>query len=326
LIDDLLSMYFAAPTGRAGEATTITPILRGDDRRISEVATHLSIPQEIVMEPDRETRMIEICRIRERRGYRECVHDEALEGLSGSLHTDGQIHPILVYSEGDGFGVITGNRTLNAARLARLTHVLCTIDNRPLSNADRLHQCIISDTHRKGLKPMELAECMKDLMELRRWNARQLGEALHYSDATVSRLLPLNYLPEHIKARVRSGELSASAAYALARAEDTDFQTDLADVAVKERLNREEIRRRAGVATPSGKRRGRKPTPKLVFELESGGTITALGHEMDSLESIIQSLDDMAARLRRAVAAGLDLAALQGAAARVPRAGQLSRA
>src|SRR5262249_59424630 len=82
---------------------------------------------------------------------------------------------------------------------------------------------------REDRKPIEQAKAYRQLMDLYGWTAKQLGDELHISQATISRSLALLELPGDLQDQVDAGSVPASAAYEIAKVQDDTVRQDLVD-------------------------------------------------------------------------------------------------
>jgi ParB/RepB/Spo0J family partition protein len=259
-----------------------------------------------------ETLLVPIVDILARECYRT-PNDASIGELMESMRLHGQREPGTAHREGMKYRIRTGMRRLEALHRTNATHMWLTILPHEASIADCLEDCLISDTHRKSLSGMQLAQYLKESKEQRGCTVRALCERLGYSDPTISRLRQLNVLPEEVQERVRTGEICASVGYEIAKAQGTEQQIALADVAVRERLTREQIRNRVNNVHTNGTRRGRKPIPRIELDRGNGNSITFQGREFQSLEAVVAALGETLDVMTEALAAGLDLATFREA-------------
>ena len=118
--------------------------------------------------------------------------------------------------------------------------LVCMFVDRELTSTEILSEQIVENLLREDLRPIEQANAYTKLMEINRWSASQLAEAIHVSKATVSRVLPLLALPAEVKAHVEKGDLPATVAYELTKLPTADGQRTLAGRIVTERFTRAE--------------------------------------------------------------------------------------
>jgi ParB/RepB/Spo0J family partition protein len=88
-----------------------------------------------------------------------------LEALAGTFEDGGPEEPPVVHPNGIGYIVQAGNRRVEAARQAGITHLWCVVKP-PLDDDRELHRRqLIADLHHKSLSPLERAKAMAGLLE-----------------------------------------------------------------------------------------------------------------------------------------------------------------
>lgn len=149
----------------------------------------------------------------------------ALDELVQSARQRGILQPIRVCPDGDGrYKCTLGHRRLKAARLANLAAVPCIVDeDAPDRGAIVLDQ-LVENLMRADLKPMDAARGFREIMDLRSWSARQLGERIGIHHGTISRALQVLDGPADLVEQVESGGLPLSTAGEILRLPDADRQ------------------------------------------------------------------------------------------------------
>jgi hypothetical protein len=137
------------------------------------------------------------------------------------------------------------------------------------------------------------------------WNATEVAAALGFSNATVTRLLALVSLPDAIRLMVERGEVSASAAYELARVQDAKRQAELAGKVAGGQLTRDAI---GGAARARPKPPANKLTApsRVTAKLSPGRSVTVTEANL-TLEIFSEILEELLVRARQARAKGLSL-------------------
>ena len=127
---------------------------------------------------------------------------ESIQDLAQSIRDKGQFHPIRVrWSEERSKWIIMSGESDATARHKRLASKPSTVSfiavrfHRP----QILEQQLVENLLREDLKPMDQARGFANLMELNDWNGKQVAEALHVSQAKVSRALALLDLQNQFK-------------------------------------------------------------------------------------------------------------------------------
>jgi ParB family chromosome partitioning protein len=236
----------------------------GEPRAIKHLGTRV----------DRAAKMIEVARIEaDPEQPRRHFDPEEIERLAASLETEGQLQPIRVkWSEGRGmYVIISGERRFRAAKHSgKIPALACQVVESELDAGKLFQQQLVENMHRQDLNPVDLAEAYRRLMETFGCSARQLAEQLHVSHTSVNRALRLLELPEAVVDRVRAGEIAASVAAEISKAEDP---TVLAEQVATQRLTRADVAgevkaapKRSGTPRSKGAKAAKAPKKK-VFKL-----------------------------------------------------------
>jgi ParB family transcriptional regulator, chromosome partitioning protein len=224
---------------------------------------------------------------------RKFFDDGAIDRLSESLKTRGQLQPIRVrWSEARGeYIVIVGERRYQAAARAGLATLACVVVEGEIPPGELLSIQLIENCLREDLRPMEQARAFRSLMDSNGWNQSRLGEELRITQSAVAKALASLDLPAEVQEMVDRGDLDRSKAYELSKLAESAEQVEVAARVVAEGLSRDEtaqVVRRATEGKASGKlaraggpkgRGASKGKPKLptsrVFKTEPGIRITA---------------------------------------------------
>jgi ParB family chromosome partitioning protein len=181
--------------------------------------------------------------------------EESLGTLADSIRRHGLLQPIVVRRAAQGYELIAGERRLRAAIRAGLATVPALV--RAADPEQRLELALIENLQREALSPLEEAEAYRHLVDdfglTQDDVARQVGK----SRPAVANALRLLGLPEAVKVRLESGELSAGHARAVLAVEGADAQVRFARDIVERKLSKNDAER---VASAGG--RGRPPARK----------------------------------------------------------------
>lgn len=132
---------------------------------------------------------------------------EALEALTHSVKTKGIMQPLVVSKRDKGYMLISGERRLRAAGLAGLKEVPVVIIEMPEEN-DRLELALIENTQRDDLKPLELADAYKELIEKGNYIQEDVAKITGKSRSAVANTLRLLDLPEDVKQALETRRIS----------------------------------------------------------------------------------------------------------------------
>lgn len=198
-------------------------------------------------------REIEVSRIRPGRLQpRTSFRAESLAELAKSIQSNGIVQPILVApAENGAFTILAGERRFRAAKQAGLTKVPIIV-RVPRNDEERLEIALIENLQREDLNPMEEAAAYGRLREEFELTQEQIAERVGKDRSSVANSLRILKLPARARDLVRSGELSAGHAKAIAGLSSADDQMRLADEIVRRGLSvREAEARCAAMLRPA---------------------------------------------------------------------------
>jgi len=138
---------------------------------------------------------------------------QALEELAESIRTHGVLQPILVRPVGDSYEIVAGERRWRAARMAGLTVIPALV--RELDDRQMAEMALVENLQREDLNPIEEAQGYADLMAHYDYTQEQVSKIVGKSRPAVANAARLLTLPDSVKEKVRSGNISAGHARAL---------------------------------------------------------------------------------------------------------------
>ncbi len=278
---------------RAGESTRPEdkPVARptpATSYKLDRTAGTIS-PDEVIPDPDQPRREFDA---------------EELRQLSEDIKARGQLTPIKVrWSAGhQKWMIVFGERRWRAVKMAGLPAVRCIFVDRDMTEQEVRAEQLIENLQRTDLNVRERAVAYKSLMELNGWNASELAAALHVSNGTVTKTLAVLNLPEDLQEKVARGELSASAAYELARVKDAGAQRQLAERVAAGQTYTETRSAARAAKQGGGKGRGerRKPTNETFRLAEARVTVASRRHLGDQgvLDVLLEAAEHVRRRLK----------------------------
>ncbi|MGH9443690.1 MAG: ParB/RepB/Spo0J family partition protein [Thermoanaerobaculia bacterium] len=199
------------------------------------------------------SREVEVAKIRPGRLQpRTSFRAESLAELAKSIQSNGIVQPILVAPAENGeFTILAGERRFRAAKQAGLTKVPVVV-RVPRNDEERLEIALIENLQREDLNPMEEAAAYGRLREEFHLTQEQIAEKVGKDRSTVANSLRILRLQSHVRDLIRSGELSAGHAKAIAALSSADDQMRLADEIVRRGLSvREAEARAAAMSRPA---------------------------------------------------------------------------
>jgi len=214
---------------------------------------------------------------------------ESLDSLAQSIRQVGMLFPIIVRPVDGSFVILDGERRFRAAVMLGWKSIPAIVVADSLTEGEVIQRQLIANCQRDGLTPCEQSDAIARLMEKTGWSQSEVAEHLGMSNATVTRLLALQVLPEPIRDQVRAGKIAASAAYELARG----------------KLTRDGL---AGAMKASRKReQPAKSASRVTARLGVNRAVTVIGESL-CLESFIEILEELLGRARKVRSQGVELA------------------
>ena len=216
---------------------------------------------------------------------RKYFDTEALSELAESISAHGVLQPILVRAVGDErYQIIAGERRFRASKMAGLSEVPVVILTSDEKEAAEI--ALIENIQREDLNPIEEAAAYRALAEEYRLTQEDISRRIGKSRSAIANALRLLDLPDPVRARVVSGELSAGHARALLGLHTLEDMKALADLIVEKglsvRATEEAVRRYNRRAAAEGREEARPASPSVVDyarDLE-GRVMAAIGRRV----------------------------------------------
>ncbi len=147
--------------------------------------------------------------------------DSTLKELCESIEKHGLMQPIVVRELGASrYEIIAGERRWRAAQMAQLVEVPVIV--REATDEQALELALIENIQRSDLNPLEEAAGYQRLMDEFHYTQEKLAPIVGKSRSHIANLLRLQKLPEFVKVRIDSGELTMGHARALLTAKDPE--------------------------------------------------------------------------------------------------------
>lgn len=167
---------------------------------------------------------------------RKNFDEEALRELADSIKSNGIIQPVIVSELGDGnYELIAGERRWRAAKIAGLTEIPVII--RDCSESERLEIALIENIQRENLNPIEEALAYKEILEKLSITQDELAQKIGKNRATITNTLRLLKLPEYVREKIVSGEISEGHARVILSLEDIDKMIAFTDYIIQNALS-----------------------------------------------------------------------------------------
>jgi ParB family chromosome partitioning protein len=179
-------------------------------------------PRVVASTPEQPTNLLPITSLVAGKYQPRRHFDEAaLNELADSIARHGLMQPIVVRQTGTvTYEIIAGERRFRAAQITKLKMVPVIV--RELTDAQALELALIENIQRTDLNPLEEAAGYQRLMDEFGYTQEKLAPVVGKSRSHVANLLRLLKLPESIKNRIDTGELTMGHARALLMAKDPE--------------------------------------------------------------------------------------------------------
>ncbi len=149
--------------------------------------------------------------------------EEALNELAESIRIQGIIQPITVRQIGrDRYQLISGERRLQASKIAGLTHIPTYI--RTANDQQMLEMALIENIQRENLNAIEIALSYQRLISDCGLKQDELGERVGKNRTTVNNYIRLLKLPPMIQAALRDDQITMGHARAIINIENPETQ------------------------------------------------------------------------------------------------------
>jgi len=195
--------------------------------------------------------------------------DALLAELADSIRANGVIQPLIVKktAEADNFELVAGERRLRAAKMAGLSEVpvvLMEVD----SDDHLLELALIENVQRTDLNAIEEAEAYQKLIESFGYTQEETAKRVGKKRSTVTNMLRLLNLPEHIKQDVIDAVLTEGHARALLRLTDVpELLKKIRDEVVAKQLSvrqTEKLVKKESLAPSAAEEKKKEADPEIL--------------------------------------------------------------
>jgi ParB family chromosome partitioning protein len=208
---------------------------------------------------------------------RQRINEQALEELAQSIREVGIIEPLVVrrlpspVPGQDRYELVAGERRWRAAQKAGLKEVMVVV--KELSPAAAFELAMIENVQREDLNPIELAESFSRLIKEHSYTQEKLAERIGKDRTTIANSLRLLRLPQAVRSKVITGDLSEGHARALLTLTDAPALEKAADKVIAGRLSVRQteqlakqlrLKSEAHTGDPKGAEPGAKHKPASV--------------------------------------------------------------
>ena len=234
------------------------------------------------------------------------MNEKALKELAESIKAQGIMQPIVVrYLDNKRYEIIAGERRWRAAKIANLDEVPILIKNIPDESA--LAMALIENIQREDLNAIEEAKGIQRLIDEFGMTHESASEILGKSRTTITNLLRLLSLSQHVQNALLDGKIEMGHARAIIPLSSSE-QVMICQKIISQKLSVREVEALIG-NRPSAKVKIRENKSSDILSLENDlsdklGTSVKISHKkngtgalkinysnLDQLDSIIKKLN-----------------------------------
>ncbi len=167
---------------------------------------------------------------------RQHFDETRLEELAQSIKEHGLLEPLVVRKKGnDQFELIAGERRWRACQRAGLHEALVVVHE--VTPVKAFELAIIENVQREDLDPIEMAEALGRLVAEHGYTQEKLAERIGKDRSTIANSLRLLKLPEAIRTKVVTGELSEGHGRTLLGVDNVKKMAEIAQKVINGRLS-----------------------------------------------------------------------------------------
>lgn len=157
-----------------------------------------------------------------------------LKELAASIKEHGVIQPLIVTKRGDQFEIITGERRLQASKIAGLKSVPVIV--REASEQQKLELAVIENIQRHDLNPIEEAKSYKSLVDNFDLGQEEVALRVGKRRSTVANKIRLLALPIEIQKSIIEGKITEGHAKAILAIDNPEKQRALYELILRNNL------------------------------------------------------------------------------------------
>lgn len=137
---------------------------------------------------------------------RQQMDAAALQELANSIREMGQIQPILVRPNADGYQIVHGERRWRACKLIGLETIRAEV--RELGDDEAYTISVVENEQREDLSPIETAQALVRMMEGQQLTQSGVARRISRGRSWVAQKVRLLGLPGETQERVKAGQLT----------------------------------------------------------------------------------------------------------------------
>jgi ParB family chromosome partitioning protein len=144
---------------------------------------------------------------------RKSFDEKSLAELADSIKQHGQIQPIVVVEDIDGYVLVAGERRLRASKLAKLKTIKAVVAN--IDEAQMRQHALVENIQRDQLNAIELAHAYEELLKVHDLTHEELSGMIHKSRSQITNTLRLLQLGKKAQKMLLEDKITAGHAKVL---------------------------------------------------------------------------------------------------------------
>lgn len=193
---------------------------------------------------------------------RKVFDKEKMEELTDSIRENGVIQPILVVKDSNGYTIVAGERRWRAAKAAGLETIPAIIKD--YTDNKKKQVALIENIQREDLNVVEVAQAIKELMEIEGYTNTDVAKITGKNISTISNLIRLLKLPDKVLDMVLKGQLVEGQARALLVLDDPEKQIAIAKKVAEKKLTVRDVEKLI-YGDDNYRKKTTKKQPKSVY-------------------------------------------------------------
>ena len=193
---------------------------------------------------------------------RKVFDKEKMEELTDSIRENGVIQPILVVKDSNGYTIVAGERRWRAAKAAGLETIPARIKD--YTDNKNKQVALIENIQREDLNVVEVAQAIKELMEIEGYTNTDVAKITGKNISTISNLIRLLKLPDEVLDMVLKGQLVEGQARALLVLDDPEKQIAIAKKVAEKKLTVRDVEKLI-YGDDNYRKKTTKKQPKSVY-------------------------------------------------------------
>jgi len=165
---------------------------------------------------------------------RKVFDEKSLAELADSIKKHGQIQPIVVVEDIDGYILVAGERRLRACKLAKMKSIKAVVAH--LDESQMRQHALIENIQRDQLNAIELAHAYEELLKVHDITHEELSSMIHKSRTQITNTLRLLQLGEKAQKMLAEEKITAGHAKVLVGLDEKE-QGMVVDSIVGQRLS-----------------------------------------------------------------------------------------